>query len=79
MFVCYVFIPSIISFGQTLKFNYLLCVYSYQRMIYIFETATKATKLILLQPFLTLINPILAKWHSSAHSAMYTVGVIEGS
>ena len=30
-----------ISFGQTLKFNYILCGYCYWRINYIFVTATK--------------------------------------
>ena len=54
-------------FGTTFKFNYLLCVYSYWRINYIFVMATNLT---LMQQFLTLFNPILAKWQSFAHSAM---------
>ena len=54
-------------FGTTLKFNYLLCGYSYWRINYIFVMTTKLT---LMQQFLTLFNPILAKWPSFAHSAM---------
>ena len=54
-------------FGTTLKFNYLLCGYSYWRVNYIFVMATNLT---IMQQFLTLFNPILAKWHLFAHSAM---------
>ena len=61
------FIPKIISFGTTLKINYLLYGYSYWRINYIFMMTTKLT---LMQQFLTLFNPILAKWPSFAHSAM---------
>ena len=45
-------------FCTTFKFNYLLCVYSYWRINYIFVMATNLT---LMQQFLTLFNPILAK------------------
>ena len=54
-------------FGTTLKFNYLLCGYSYWRVNYIFVMATNLT---IMQQFLTLFNPILAKWHLFAHSAL---------
>ena len=52
-------------FGTTLKFNYLLYGYSYWRINYIFVMTTNLT---LMQQFLTLFNPILAKWPSFAHA-----------